>query len=107
MTQFETRRDLLRLICHASVSSVVLAAAGCGNSDPVCAHRDAAGVDLYATVDYEEPTADPEQSCRRCGFFEPTGDAACGTCSLLMGPVSPMGHCTSWSAAESDDVDPS
>ncbi len=52
------------------------------------------------TFNYVEETPIPGQRCDNCRFWQPpAGDAFCGACTLVKGPINPGGHCTSWLAA--------
>lgn len=45
----------------------------------------------------ESPDGDAK-SCQSCRFFTPPDEGACGTCSLVPGPIAPAGQCTLWAA---------
>jgi uncharacterized paraquat-inducible protein A len=59
---------------------------------------DAASENLRSSLHYTDVAPDPTQTCSRCAFFS-KGDAndLCGKCTIMDGPVSPKGHCDSWS----------
>jgi hypothetical protein len=45
----------------------------------------------------ESPYAD--KLCSNCRFFkEPDGNAGCGTCEIIGGPIAPDGYCNAWVA---------
>jgi hypothetical protein len=38
-----------------------------------------------------------DKKCHLCNYFiPPTGNAPCGTCQVVKGPINPDGYCTSW-----------
>ena len=46
---------------------------------------------------YLDATPDPAQRCRTCrNYRAPAGEAPCGGCGLLAGPVAPGGYCAGW-----------
>lgn len=51
--------------------------------------------------DYESRSADGTELCRTCSYWRPSprGDF-CGTCTLMKGPIHPLGTCTSWEETE-------
>jgi High potential iron-sulfur protein len=54
------------------------------------------------TLQYVTESPDPEKRCDNCKFWTPpaAADQVCGTCTLVKGPISPKGHCTSWFTRE-------
>jgi len=65
--------------------------------------------DLTGLTDQEKSTRDalgyiaktekPEQVCTNCNFWQPqVGEAPCGGCTLMKGPIHPDGWCKSWFA---------
>ena len=49
------------------------------------------------TFKYEKRSSDPEKLCKTCNFWQPSkDDALCGTCTLVKGPIHPLGSCMSW-----------
>jgi hypothetical protein len=56
-------------------------------------------VETRATFKYENHTSTPAKKCDNCQFWAaPTGTSACGTCTLVKGPINPNGTCISWVA---------
>lgn len=56
---------------------------------------------LRASLHYTDAAADSARSCHVCAFFAAAEkDTACGRCLVFEGPVSPTGHCDSWSHKE-------
>ncbi len=49
------------------------------------------------TFEYEARSADGTDLCRTCEFWRPAADGGpCGTCTIVKGPVHPLGTCISW-----------
>ena len=60
-----------------------------------------ADASLRSAMEYKPRSADPATRCSGCAFFTPDGgDAQCGQCAILGGPVDGGGHCASWSPRE-------
>jgi len=72
----------------------MMAEAGCSDLSGL-AESD---VQMRQTLQYVEASADPEKMCSNCQLYvAPEGDAACGGCQIIKGPIAPGGFCTSWS----------
>lgn len=51
------------------------------------------------SLGYIPQTEIPEQRCDNCMLWTvPQGDAFCGGCTIMAGPVHPAGWCNSWVA---------
>jgi hypothetical protein len=49
------------------------------------------------TLKYVTVTPDPAKRCDNCKFWVPAAEGqACGTCTLVKGPIHPGGYCISW-----------
>jgi hypothetical protein len=49
------------------------------------------------TFQYETRSSDPQKHCKACNFWqEPVEEGICGTCTLVKGPIHPLGSCISW-----------
>ncbi len=87
-----SRRVLLRSALGLGASAVgsrLLAAS--------CAVPGASDASMRSELHYVEASTDAGKSCSVCAFFSNL-QGACGSCQILNGPVSPNGHCDSWSA---------
>jgi hypothetical protein len=52
-----------------------------------------------ATFKYVPRAADATKICRSCNFWqEPVAGEFCGSCTLVKGPIHPLGGCMSWVA---------
>jgi hypothetical protein len=93
-----TRRVLLRRILRASASlAIAPAALAAAHAAESCV--DASSDSLRASLHYSNPSANPSEACKGCGFFSAdSGKPACGNCQIMSGPVDAGGHCDSWAA---------
>ncbi len=98
-----TRRDVLRatvaLPIFAGTTGLVLTACG-GKKALVCTDTTglaAADVQMRQMQEYVDASSLPDKNCLSCNFYNvaPAADA-CGSCKVLKGPVSPVGHCKLW-----------
>lgn len=48
-------------------------------------------------VNYVEVSADPAKRCENCSLYRRADANACGTCTLIKGPINPAGTCIRWS----------
>lgn len=49
------------------------------------------------TFKYETKASDATKLCQSCNFWQPsTKGEPCGTCTLVKGPIHPLGSCMSW-----------
>lgn len=98
-----TRRDLLRTgLKLAVIGSALPVLSACGKKALTCddpSQLSTADKQLRATLQYVDKSPQGEaKNCNNCEFFTSAGDAACGTCTLVKGPIHPLGYCTSWAA---------
>ena len=100
-----SRRDMLRSTAHLVVigcSPILLQ--GCKKAEFRC--DDVSGLSeedaqLRATLEYRDRSPyGKEKSCSKCAFFRGAGADECGACTLLQGPVHPLGYCNSWAAKD-------
>jgi hypothetical protein len=93
------RRELLKR------SLIVIAAApvwsACGSPGPECS--DVSGLDATAlanrqTQQYVEHSVRASSHCSGCRFFTAGAANACGSCTLIAGPINPDGYCNLFSA---------
>lgn len=58
-----------------------------------------AQVKTRKAVQYVDASPHAEKRCGNCRFFvPPEGDAECGRCEVVPGPIHPKGYCTAWVA---------
>ena len=101
------RRELLAKVAGlgaATVGLVVLGGStGCGGDEgPNC--NDTSGLtpqqqSTRSALGYVEPSPHGAQkNCANCNFFTAAGADACGSCTLIAGPIAPEAFCNSWAA---------
>jgi len=98
-----SRREFLARLGIGTLSiGAVGALANCkgGEGGGTAACNDLTGVPDAAkatrtALKYVDTSVTEGKSCEKCQqFTAPAGGAACGTCKLFAGPVSPKGYCT-------------
>lgn len=48
-------------------------------------------------LQYVEKGPDPAKHCDKCALYtEPTGGSGCGGCTVVKGPINPLGTCTAF-----------
>jgi len=53
------------------------------------------------TLKYVAHSKEEGKNCENCKFWTPPeGEAICGGCTLIKGPINPKGYCTSWFTRE-------
>lgn len=92
-------RSLLGLVVLSGAAPLV--ACG-GSSGPDCANPsglDATQQGMRRQLAYVDRATDPNKQCQKCQMFEGGASAeVCGTCTMNLGPVSPLGTCTGFVA---------
>ena len=48
---------------------------------------------------YVDASPDSAKNCANCALYTPGGEGACGSCSVVKGPINPAGYCNVWAAA--------
>jgi hypothetical protein len=94
------RRELLKRSLIVLAAGPVLGA--CGSSAPDCsstAGLDAAAIANRTAQQYVEQSLRASSHCSACRFFTAGAAGACGSCTLIAGPINPNGYCNLFSAA--------
>ncbi len=100
-----SRRDFLHqslLLGGLAAGSAAVLGSACGSGGGTLACMDTTGLTdaekaMRNQLQYADRSPDPTKVCSGCRFFVANASAnACGTCTLVKGPISPAGHCTSW-----------
>jgi len=53
--------------------------------------------DMRTQLKYVDKSEKPDQHCSLCQLFvAPKDGAACGTCTVVKGPINPDGYCSSF-----------
>jgi hypothetical protein len=92
-----SRRDLFQQ--SAALGAFALVGVGCSkaqSSGPVCSDTSAlsaSDVQVRTALAYADVSAELGKVCTSCQQFLPGPPAACGTCRILRGPISPNGMC--------------
>ena len=98
-----SRRSLLRGTVHLAVlGSVPLLLQGCKKAEFSC--KDTSGLspqdtELRTALEYRDRSPHGEtKSCSNCAFYVAGPKEQCGRCTLVQGPIHPLGYCNSWAA---------
>lgn len=52
---------------------------------------------MRQALSYVDVSPEDAKHCENCALYVAAqGDAACGGCNLIKGPIAPKGYCTSW-----------
>jgi len=96
------RRELLRRsgVGAALVVGASLGTVGCGGGLDC---TDTSGLSAEEVrqrnrLTYVERSTNGNRKCSNCSVFSGGAAGACGTCTLVPGPINPNGYCSSWSA---------
>ena len=59
-------------------------------------------INARTNLNYVDVTPKPGQVCDNCAFWAEGATAtACGTCTVVKGPIAPKGYCITWAAKQS------
>lgn len=91
------RREVLRL---AVIGSAGAAFAACGGGAPALdcddvSNLSATDASFRTGQGYVETSTRPGRTCDTCNFYTAVPNA-CGTCTLIRGPINPAGYCNLW-----------
>lgn len=98
-----SRRQMLRHSVHLTViGAAPILLHGCKKAEINCddvsdlAEEDAA---LRSALEYvdKSPHGD-DKNCSSCSFYAAGDENQCGRCTLVKGPIHPLGYCTSWAS---------
>jgi len=81
----------------AKPSRAISAAEEAANPCQNLSEMSEAEIETRDTFDYEDRSEDGTELCRTCSYWRPSqrGDF-CGGCTLVKGPIHPLGTCSSW-----------
>jgi hypothetical protein len=98
-----SRRELLRhTVCWAVIGSTPILLNACTKPELHC--EDVTGLSeadaqLRASLEYRDVSPYGEKKiCSNCAFYKAAKKNECGQCTLVKGPIHPLGHCNSWAA---------
>jgi hypothetical protein len=93
---------LVRLVHLAAVGSMPVLLSACTKPEFRCQDVSALGegdLELRTTLEYRDDSPHGEQkSCSNCAFYVASKENTCGLCTLVRGPIHPLGYCNSWAA---------
>ena len=96
-----TRRAILRDAVHlAVIGTAPFLVQGCKKEPLVCS--DASGLkpndaELRSALEYQDASPHGEtKNCSNCAFYVAGPKNECGQCTLVKGPIHPLGYCSSW-----------
>ena len=99
------RRSVLRRVgggfALLVLAPVAAAVEGCGKKELSCSSTTGltpADIQTRTALQYVDHAADPAKPCRSCRLFRSAGEAACGGCEVVKGPIHPGGSCSAWAA---------
>lgn len=104
------RRAFLRRAAQigavAAAAPAMISLIGCGSKTPktpTCTDTSGLSMDqinMRRTLTYVDVSPKGEvEDCANCVLYTEAKEGEfCGGCTLLAGPISPKGHCTSWAA---------
>lgn len=102
-----TRREMLgRGLLLGAVATVGtnLFLTACGGSSSLdctsTAGLSAGDIATRTGNQYADTSADAAKKCSGCNFYTGVGAAACGTCTVVKGPINPGGSCRLWVAKQ-------
>jgi len=56
-------------------------------------------LELRTSLEYVDRSPHEEtKNCSNCAFFVAGSKTECGACTLIQGPIHPLGYCNSWAA---------
>lgn len=101
-----SRRALLRRGVALGAGVVGLTVIGCGGEEALSC-TDTSGLEpaeqaTRSALGYvEQSPQGAARNCANCNFFEAASANQCGGCTLIAGPINPVGYCNSWAEAQS------
>ncbi len=58
-----------------------------------------ADLELRTALEYQDRSPHGEnKNCGNCAFYRAGDESQCGQCTLVAGPIHPLGYCNSWAA---------
>lgn len=101
------RRDaakrMLMVLGAAAVGPSVLAACGGEEQSAALNCTDTSGltpaeITTRQSQAYTDVSPHADKTCDNCNFFTAGGANACGSCTVIKGPIHPEGYCNLWAA---------
>lgn len=60
----------------------------------------AAETTMRSQLQYMDHSTNPQKICSGCKLYKAGGENACGSCTVVKGPINPAGNCQSWVAKD-------
>lgn len=96
-----SRREMLGHTMHlAVIGSAPILLNACTKPEFHC--EDVSGLseedaELRSALEYQDRSPHGEQkNCRGCAFYKAATENECGECTIVRGPIHPLGYCNSW-----------
>jgi len=98
-----SRREMLgRTVQLAVIGSMPILLNACTKPEFRCQDVSTLGkgdLELRTTLEYRDGSPHGEQkNCSNCAFYKAGDKNECGQCTLVRGPIHPLGYCNSWAA---------
>ena len=98
-----SRREMLGgTVYLAVVGSMPIALSACTTPKFRCGNVSGLSegdLELRSALEYQDGSPHGEQqSCSNCAFYKVGKENQCGGCTLVKGPIHPLGYCNSWAA---------
>ncbi|GIV57972.1 MAG: high-potential iron-sulfur protein [Rhodothermaceae bacterium] len=82
---------------EAPAEAPATASAGCNDLSGLSETDRAQSQQMRQSLQYVDESPVEGKMCSNCALWvAPEEGAACGGCTLIKGPISPNGYCTSW-----------
>jgi hypothetical protein len=101
-TKLSRREMLERTVNLAVVGSMPVLLHACTKPEFHCTDVSNVGkadLALRQQLEYQDRSAHGDQkNCSNCAFYKAGDQNQCGQCTLVRGPIHPLGYCNSWAA---------
>ncbi|MCB9507399.1 MAG: high-potential iron-sulfur protein [Myxococcales bacterium] len=96
--EFLERAALLGAAVGAGAFMVGCNKGGGGLSCTDTAGLAAADVATRTNNNYVDASTQAGKDCAGCALYQAGAEGACGTCTVVKGPINPAGYCNLWAA---------
>jgi len=98
-----SRREMLgRTVYLAVIGSMPVLLHACTKPEFHCqdvSNVGKADLEVRNALEYQDWSPHGEQkNCANCAFYAAGDKNQCGQCTLVRGPIHPLGYCASWAA---------
>jgi hypothetical protein len=103
MGRRDAAKRMLMVLGAAAVGPSVLAACGGEEGGDVLNCTDISGlspaeITTRQSQAYSDISPHADKHCNNCNFFTAGQANACGSCTVIKGPIHPEGYCNLWAA---------